>query len=79
LTEWRAFEQLEPFGDRRRDLQAAIIAQTLANVHRRQGTPPYKITDFMPDFDRQPAEAQPVSDQMEVLRRLTRAMQKRPG
>jgi len=79
LTEWMAFYQIEPFGDRRQDIQAAIIAQTIANVHRRQGTPPYRLSDFMADFDRQPKESQSVSDQMEVMRRLTRALQKNPG
>ena len=47
LTEWIAFNAIQPFGDTRADLRSAIIASTVANCHRTSGTP-FKVADFMP-------------------------------
>lgn len=47
---WTAFLNMEPQGGARGDLQAGIIASTIANVNRRKYTPPYKAKDFMPKF-----------------------------
>jgi hypothetical protein len=74
LSEWMAFFRLEPFGEERQDLRAAIVAQTIANVNRGAGRPPYKLSDFILEFDRQPKEPQSVEDQIEVMRRLTRQL-----
>lgn len=54
LAEWMAFYQVEPFGDVRGDLQAGIVASTLANIHRDQKKrpKPYGPEEFMPKFDR---------------------------
>ena len=60
---WKAYAMIEPFGNIRGDIQAAIIAQTVANVHRGRGQRSYKIQDFMPKFDRA-APAPQSSDQM---------------
>lgn len=49
FAEWQAFYAIEPFGEERADLRAAIIAATVANSMRVKGrvlTP----ADFMPDF-----------------------------
>lgn len=49
---WEHFAQLEPFGEFRADYRAALIAQTIANVHR--GTrESYSIEDFKLQFDDQ--------------------------
>lgn len=50
FAEWMAYHELDPFGGERGDLQAGIIAATLANVNRSKGTQPYKPGDFMPKF-----------------------------
>jgi hypothetical protein len=52
LTEWMAFYQLEPFGPERGDLQAGIVAATVANVNRdaKKQKKPYSAQDFMPKF-----------------------------
>lgn len=47
LTEWIAYNAVQPFGDTRADLRSAIIASTVANCHRTSGTP-FKVADFMP-------------------------------
>jgi hypothetical protein len=53
LTEWMAFYQLEPFGPERGDLQAGIVAATVANVNRdaKKQKKPYSAQDFMPKFE----------------------------
>jgi hypothetical protein len=74
-----AFFRLEPFGEERQDLRAAIIAQTIANVHRGAGRPPYRLRDFILEFDGEERAArapQPVEDQIQVMQRLTRALKK---
>lgn len=48
LSEWQAFSSLEPIGDRRGDLQAAIIAAAMVNLWSKKKAPP---DQFMPDFD----------------------------
>lgn len=48
LSEWQAFASLEPFGERRGDLQAAIIAAAVVNLWSKRPVTPDK---FMPDFD----------------------------
>ena len=57
LTEWIAFYQLEPFGPERGDLQAGIVAATVANVNRdaKKQKKPYSAQDFMPKFEGQGA------------------------
>ena len=45
-----AYYELEPFGEWRGDLQAGIIASTLANVYRKKGSDPFKPEQFMPKF-----------------------------
>lgn len=53
LAEWQAFYQLEPFGVERGDVQAGIVASTIANVNRdrKKRAKPYTPNDFMPKFD----------------------------
>lgn len=52
LTEWMAFERIEgPIGPARGDVQAALVAMTVANVNRGKRKP-FKLNDFLPDWDR---------------------------
>jgi len=48
LTEWMAYDRLDPIGPERADLGAAIVAATVANVHRGRGQAPFRPADFMP-------------------------------
>lgn len=54
LVEWLAFYEREPFGPERGDLQAGIVAATVANVNRdaKRQRKPYSAQDFMPAFGR---------------------------
>jgi len=52
LFEWMAYGQVEPFGEERADLRSAIIACVFANAHRGKGQKAFKVSDFMPKFDK---------------------------
>jgi hypothetical protein len=47
---WRAFYDLEPFGEERSDYRAASIVATLVNLHRKRGTREKPIKDFLLQF-----------------------------
>jgi len=46
LAEWRAFADIEPFGDDHRPM--AQVAAILANVHRKRDAETVTADDFMP-------------------------------
>jgi Protein of unknown function (DUF4035) len=50
--EWMILEQIEPFGDKRGDIQAGLIQQILANIFRdrTQHPEPYELSIFLPKF-----------------------------
>lgn len=50
LVEWRAYERIEPFGERRADLRMGILAATVVNVNLPKGRPRAKPAAFMPKF-----------------------------
>ncbi|GGS47701.1 phage tail assembly protein T [Streptomyces violaceus] len=53
LAEWQAYERLTgPLGGARGDVQAALIASTIAAVNRNKGQKAPKVTDFMPRWDK---------------------------
>jgi hypothetical protein len=55
LTEWRAFDGLEPISAGwRGDVQAGIVASTLANIYRDRGREAFEVSDFMPRFEERP-------------------------
>lgn len=52
LSEWMAYERISgPLGGRRTDIAAAIGASATANANRSRRKP-YKVTDFLPTWDR---------------------------
>ncbi|WP_447979087.1 phage tail assembly protein T [Candidatus Nitrospira bockiana] len=53
-----AYYTIDPFGQRRGDLQAAIVASTIANAYAPKGRR-YKRADFMPTFGEAPAAQSP--------------------
>lgn len=64
LTEWIAYDSLEPFGDQRADLRAGIVAATMANCHRSRGDS-FKPQDFMPFVEKRNASPE---EAMQALR-----------
>lgn len=53
LTEWVAFDHMEPIGEFRADLRAGIVAATVANYGGRDIRVPRKPSDFMPFIERE--------------------------
>lgn len=53
LVEWLAYERLTgPFGGARSDIQAGIVAATIANVNRGKRGKVFKAADFIPRWSR---------------------------
>ena len=50
LSEWMAYDQLQPIGPQRTDLGLGIIAATVANCHRdpKKRSSAYEPSDFAP-------------------------------
>jgi hypothetical protein len=49
FTDWMLYYQLNPFGPWRGDVQAALVARTIANANAPKGKK-FHIKDFMPAF-----------------------------
>ncbi len=68
FQEWMAFDQIEPFGDRRADLLCGILGSIMANLHGRAKDDPAFTPDmFMPKFDPEPEEVQDTAEQQRRL------------
>ena len=54
-----AYDQLEPFGERRADLRMAVLASLIANANRDpdKRREPFTPADFMPRFEAEPPAA----------------------
>lgn len=52
FADWATFYEICPFGPWRDDLQAGIVASTLANVNKKKDAPMFKPSDFMPRFEK---------------------------
>jgi len=68
LTEWMAFDTLEPFGSVADNLGHAITASTIANVNRGKNQKAYKVEDFMPKFTK---SSQSTNQMMQVAEMMT--------
>lgn len=55
---WREYYIKNPWGDRREDLRAALIAQTVANHAGMRRNEPASLKDFLLDFN--PKESAPL-------------------
>jgi hypothetical protein len=49
FTYWKAFHNINPIGQGRGDLQAAIVARTVAQTHAPKNKV-FKLSEFMPKF-----------------------------
>jgi hypothetical protein len=66
LTAWMAYEAVEPFGERRANLHAGIVAATVANVNRDKHARAFQPTDFLLEFGREKVVDEDA--QMEAMR-----------
>jgi hypothetical protein len=62
-----AFEQINPFSDRRSDIHAASICALIANIHRGKDSKAFTIHDFLIDWTPQEAKPQTAEDQMGIF------------
>lgn len=53
LAEWMAYYTLDPFGSVRTDLNAGVIAATVANAHKGKSGRPFQPADFMPFVEKE--------------------------
>jgi len=58
--EWLVYDQMSPGDPERGDLQAAVVAMTIANAHKGKKGKPFEIKDFLLRFkDRRPVAKTP--------------------
>ena len=75
LTEWRAYYDLEPFGDCREDFRTGILASLIANMFRGKGDKVTAPLDFMIHQDAKIDKGQPV-DAKEGQQKMIDALKK---
>lgn len=51
LSEWEAYNRLEPIGRYRDDYRTALLCAVVANITRKKGTKLATIDDFMLNWD----------------------------
>lgn len=61
------YEAIEPFGDRRGDIQAGMICSVLANIHRGKDTRPFSPADFIPKFETPERRPQTPEEQLNFM------------
>ncbi len=66
LSEWQAFEKLEPFGSEAGYVGHAIVAKTIADVNRGKDQKPYELSDFMPRYEEEEKESQTETEMMQI-------------
>ena len=66
-----AFAQLEPYGSDAQYLGHAITASTVANANRGKNTKAYKVSDFMPQFEK---HEQSIDEMINIAATLTVGM-----
>jgi hypothetical protein len=74
FAEWMAYDQLDPFGQVRGDLQAGIVASTLVNLQPGRRGAAAKVGDFVLRFFRRPSVT-PVATE-ETLKSRVAAIQR---
>lgn len=71
LTEWMAYDRLEPFGESRADYREASHMAMIANMNRKKGARRLEPSDFMPVWDERDRAQSDAQSMMSTLRALT--------
>lgn len=61
------YEAVEPFGDRRGDIQAGMLASVYANIHRGKDSRPFSPADFIPQFEIPERKPQTPEQQLDFM------------
>jgi hypothetical protein len=75
LTEWMAYEQIEPFGQSMENWRMAMICCTIANCHRGKNDKVFKVEDFMPSSEK---HEQTWEDHLKLCKVLEAAFKEKP-
>lgn len=62
------YDQVEPLGGRRGDIQAGIIAATVANCNRSEKTKPFTPEDFIPSWEAKLVQPQSADKQLAIMK-----------
>lgn len=76
LSEWMAYTRLEPLPADRAEYMAAVIATTFANAHRKKNARPFKLSDFLPQWD-QPDRSQTPEQMLAIVVEMNKALKGR--
>lgn len=76
FNQWAAYYSLEPFGMERHDLNAGVVASTIANVMSSKGRR-FQPADFMPRFGNRPRSQMSEQDMRTNFAAFKRACAKR--
>lgn len=76
LAEWAAYFKLEPFGEERADVRAALVAATVANTARnpKKRRRPFTAQDFMPRFELKQERRQTWQEQLRIVEMFNLAL-----
>lgn len=56
FSEWMAYDQLDPIGEKRADIRMGILASVIANSSRGKNQKVYTAADFIPQFEMESEE-----------------------
>ncbi|MDK1103951.1 MAG: DUF4035 domain-containing protein [Actinomycetota bacterium] len=82
MSEWQAYDRIEPFGQERDDRSRAIIAHVIAETHRdhKKQSKPSPLSDWMPYPNGRPEpEEEPSPQTEEYQKSQARMMQQLDG
>jgi predicted HD phosphohydrolase len=76
--EFWLFYNMEPFGERRGDIQAGRISKTVADTFRDPNRKPYELDMFMPKFFDEPVRQQTPEEQLAIIYAIQAAQKATP-
>lgn len=77
LTEWQAFDALEPIGEMRADYRTGLLCSVLGSIHCRKAKR-FKPSDFMPFMEQQRAPMQSPEQAFKQLFAIARKRKPKP-
>ena len=70
FAEFMADHRMGPWGETRGDIQAAVVASTIANVNRGPKTAAFELSDFIPKYGARDEAPPTEMDPQEFLRQI---------
>lgn len=76
FTEWMAFDEIDPIGERRADLRNAMSMRMFISANLASGKQPPKLHELMPFEEAPPLTAE---ESVRVIQNAMRSMKKKRG